>query len=200
LPLAQTLEGASVVIAGESSPLFFVSSGQINAAVPLDVTPNTSQQVLIARDTTISVPVSVDVAPAQPAVFLDPQPNAPNQGAVFAVRNTASGQTTFLAESATPAAAGDTLVIYCAGLGAVNATVAPGAASPTSPPADTIAKPTVAVGGVTAHVAFSGLSPGLVGVYQVNAVMPTGIAASDQAPLVITIAGQTSPVATIAVK
>ena len=200
LPLAEALQGASLVIAGEPSPLFFVSSGQINAVVPLDITPNTSQQVLITRDTTLSVPVSIDMAPAQPAVFLDPQPNAPNQGTVFAVRNTATGATTFLAGPSSPATAGDTLVIYCAGLGDVNESVAPGAASPTSPPADTNAKPAVTVGGVPAPVAFSGLSPGLVGVYQINAVMPSGVAASDQASVVITIAGQTSPVATIAVK
>ena len=80
LPLNITLQGATVVIAGEAAPLFYASSGQLNAAIPFDVTPNTSQQVLVTRDTTVSVPIPMDVAFAQPAVFLAPAVNAANQG------------------------------------------------------------------------------------------------------------------------
>lgn len=200
LPLVSTLKGATVVIAGEASPLFYASSGQVNAAIPFDVTPNTSQQVLVTRDTTISVPISVDVAAAQPAVFLNPQANAAAQGTIFAVRTTSSGQTSFLAGPSTPATAGDTLVIYCAGLGGVDKTIAPGAASPSSPPAKTTDQPQVTVGGKNAPVAFSGLTPGLVGVYQINAVVPSGVTAGDQVPVVVNISGQVSPAVTIAVK
>jgi uncharacterized protein (TIGR03437 family) len=199
LPLGSTLEGATVVIAGQPSPMFYASGGQLNAAIPLGVTPNTSQQVLVTRDTTISVPMSVDVAPAQPAIFLAPQPTASNQGAIFAVRTTSNGQTSFLANPSSPAMAGDTLVIYCDGLGAVNQIIAPGAASP-SPAATTNAQPQVTIGGSAATVAFSGLTPGLVGVYQINAVVPSGVTTGDQVPVAINIAGQISPVATIAVK
>jgi uncharacterized protein (TIGR03437 family) len=49
-------------------------------------------------------------------------------------------------------------------------------------------------------VAFSGLTPGLVGVYQINAVVPAGVTTGDQVPVVINISGQVSPAATIAVK
>ena len=199
LPLGSTLQGATVVIAGQPAPLFYASSGQLNAAIPLGVTPNTSQQVLVTRDTTISVPMPVNVAPAQPAIFLAPQANAPNQGAIFAVRTTSNGQTSFLASPRSPASAGDTLVIYCDGLGAVNQTIAPGAASP-SPAATTDAHPQVTIGGSASTVAFSGLTPGLVGVYQINAVVPAGVSAGDQVPVVINISGQISPAATIALK
>lgn len=200
LPLASTLKGATMVIAGESAPLFYASSGQINAAIPFDVIPNTRQQVLVERDSTLSVPVEVDMAPAQPAVFLDPQPNAPNQGSIFAFRNTSSGQISFLASPKSPATAGDTLVIYSDGLGSVNQTIAPGAGSPTSPAAKTNDPPQVTIGGKTAAVSFSGLSPGLVGVYQINAVVPSGITPGDQVPIGIEISGQMSPAATIALK
>src|ERR1039458_6225630 len=123
----RTSQGATVVIAGEPAPIFYASNGQLNAAIPFDVMPNTSQQILVTRDTTISVPISVDVAPAQPAVFLAPVANAPNQGSIFAVRTTSRGQTSFLAGPSSPVTAGDTLVIYSDGLGAVNQTIAPGA-------------------------------------------------------------------------
>jgi uncharacterized protein (TIGR03437 family) len=179
--------------------LFYASDGQLNAAIPLDITPNTSQQILVTRDTTVSVPMAIDVAPAQPAVFLNPQPSAANQGSIFAVRTTSSGQTSFLAGPSSPATAGDTLVIYCGGLGGVNQPIAPGAASP-SPAAKTNAQPQVTVGGKSAGVAFSGLTPGLVGVYQINAVVPSGVTAGDQVPVVIHISGQVSPAVTIAVK
>lgn len=200
LPLAGTLKGATVVIAGEPSPLFYASSGQVNAAIPFDVTPNTSHQVLVTRDTTISVPISVDVAPAQPAVFLNPQTNAATQGSIFAVRTTSSGQPSFLAGPSTPATTGDTLVIYCAGLGGVDKTIATGGASPAAPAAKTNDQPHVTVGGKTASVAFSGLTPGLVGVYQINALVPSGVTAGDQVPVIITISGQVSPTVTIALK
>lgn len=199
LPLSSTLQGATVVIAGQLAPMFYASGGQLNAAIPLGVAPNTSQQVLVTRDTTISVPMSVDVAPAQPAVFLAPMATAPNQGSIFAVRTTSEGQTSFLAGPTSPAMPGDTLVIYCDGLGAVNQTVAPGAASP-SPAATTTAQPQVTIGGSPSTVEFSGLTPGLVGVYQINAVVPTGVTAGDQVPVVINISGQISPAVTIAVK
>ena len=181
-----------MVIAGEPAPIFYASNGQLNAAIPFDVTANTSQQVLVTRDTTISVPISVDVAPAQPAVFLAPVANAPNQGSIFAVRTTSSGQTSFLAGPSSPATTGDTLVIYSDGLGAVNQTIAPGAAAPASPAAKTNDQPQVTIGGQTSTVAFSGL----VGVYQINGVVP----AADQVPVVINISGQVSPAVTIAVK
>jgi uncharacterized protein (TIGR03437 family) len=41
-------------------------------------------------------------------------------------------------------------------------------------PATTVATPTVTIGGQPAHVQFSGLAPALVGLYQVNAVIPQG--------------------------
>jgi uncharacterized protein (TIGR03437 family) len=200
LPLSGTLQGATVVIAGEPSPMFYASSGQLNAAIPFDITPNTSQQLLVTRDTTISVPIPVDVAPAQPAVFLAPVAGASSQGAIFAVRTTPNGQTSFLAGPSSPATAGDTLVIYCDGLGGVDKTIAPGAGSPGSPAASTNAQPQVTVGGKGSTVAFSGLTPGLVGVYQINAVVPGGVTTGDQVPVVINISGQVSPPVTIAVK
>jgi len=51
-----------------------------------------------------------------------------------------------------------------------------------------------------AQVAFSGLTPGFAGLYQVNAVVPSGIAAGDTVPVVLSVAGQTSPAVTMAVR
>jgi uncharacterized protein (TIGR03437 family) len=64
------------------------------------------------------------------------------------------------------------LVLYMTGLGATVPAVAQGAVAPTSPLSRTTSQPTVLVSGQAAPVLFSGMAPGLVGVYQVNAILP----------------------------
>jgi adhesin/invasin len=112
---------------------------------------------------------------------------------------TADGRS-FLAAPGSPATAGDVLVIYCTGLGAVNPAVPAGTAAPSSPLSETTNRVTVTLGGRPAQVAFSGLTPGFAGLYQVNAVVPEGVAAGDQVPVVLTVAGQAGRPVTIAVR
>jgi len=195
IPLDTTIAGATVVMAGNALPLIFGSNGQINAVISAGINTNTSQQILVQRDNTLSVPISVDVGPTAPAVFPYPGPGDPaTQGAVV------NAITYVVAHPGTPATAGDVLAIFCTGLGAVDHSVPDGAASPASPLANTMTAPTVTIGGINAPVAFSGLTPGFVGLYQIDAAVPKGITPGNQVPLVVSIAGQTSPAATIAVK
>jgi uncharacterized protein (TIGR03437 family) len=58
----------------------------------------------------------------------------------------------------------------------------------------------VTIGGVPANVSFSGLAPGYVGLYQVNAQVPAGLAANDAVPVVLQMGGTTSNAAAIAVQ
>ena len=55
------------------------------------------------------------------------------------------------------------------------------------------------IGGAPASVQFSGLAPGMVGTYQVNAVVPSGSATGDTVPVAISIGGITSNTVTIAI-
>ncbi|HYL76092.1 MAG TPA: hypothetical protein VEU96_17915 [Bryobacteraceae bacterium] len=195
LPLDVTLAGATAVMAGNSLPAIFASNGQINTFVSAGITPNTSHQILVQRGVTLSVPISVDVGPSEPAIFGYPLPgDPPSQGAIVNAVSYA------VADPATPVGAGDILAIFCTGLGAVDQSIPDGTGAPSSPPANTTATPVVTVGGKPAHVLFSGLSPGFVGLYQIDAVVPTGVTPGNQVPVVISILGQTSPAATIAVK
>ena len=58
-----------------------------------------------------------------------------------------------------------------------------------------VAEPCPACGGAPAQVLFSGLAPGYAGLYQVNAIVPAGIPAAADVPLLITAAGlQSTPV------
>jgi uncharacterized protein (TIGR03437 family) len=76
------------------------------------------------------------------------------------------------------------------GLGATVPEVAEGAGAPTSPLSRTVAQPTVLVSGEAVPVFFSGMAPGLVGVYQVNAILPAD--APSKFEVVVRTGGRTS--------
>jgi uncharacterized protein (TIGR03437 family) len=194
-PLPMELAGASVLIAGRAAPIVSVSDGRIDAIVPYDVPPNTQHQVIVQNGAAVTVPETVTVAPAQPAIFSEDKSGA-GQGSVYGVR--ADG-TQVLADAASPVGVGDSLVIRCAGLGAVNPAVDAGAAAPDAPPSATVNTVKVSIGGVDAPVTFAGLMPGLTGVYQVRATVPEGVSAGSAVPVILSAAGQLSQAVTIAV-
>ncbi|MCH8268921.1 MAG: hypothetical protein IH846_15530, partial [Acidobacteria bacterium] len=195
LPLATQLAGTTVVLGGQSLPLLFASEGQINAMVPYDIATNTEHQLVVQRGNRFTVPEPVTVAPAQPAVFTLNQ-SGQGQGLVFV----ATATTAVLADASNPARANDVVVIWCSGLGALDQTVVAGTAAPFSPPARTADPVTVNIGGVDASVQFAGLAPGFTGLYQVNAVVPAGVTPGNDVPVVLNVAGQTSPTVTMAVQ
>jgi uncharacterized protein (TIGR03437 family) len=93
-----------------------------------------------------------------------------------------------------PAKMGDTLVVYATGLGAVDNTPVDGG-NPGATLATNLVKPQVLIGGVSAQVAFSGLSPQFVGVNQLNVVVPN-VAPGNSVPFQIAVGGITSPAST----
>jgi len=187
VPLPTDLGGTEVLIAGRLMPLVSVSENRIDAIVPFDVEVNTTHQILVQRGSTISQPVPIDVAAAQPAIF---------QGRIYAIR---SGDR-ILAQAGAPARRGDNIVIFCAGMGVVEGNTAAGAAGPDAPRAGARQPVQLTIGGVEAAVSFAGLAPGLVGIYQIGASVPQSAPSGDETPVVFQIAGQTSPAATMAIE
>jgi uncharacterized protein (TIGR03437 family) len=57
---------------------------------------------------------------------------------------------------------------------------------------------TVTIGGVAAPVDYAGMAPGFVGLYQVNAHVPTVLSAGNQ-PVIITVNGVQSAIALLPV-
>ncbi len=193
LPLETLLAGATVLIGGRPMPLLFASEGQINGMVPFGIAANTRHQVVVRRGSSYTVPESVTVAAAQPAVF---SKDATGKGQGLIV------DTAFqLVEPGNAVRAGDAIVIYCSGLGAVDPPVTAGLPAPASPPlSETVDPVSVSIGGVQAQVFFAGLAPGFAGLYQVNAFVPPGVAAGNEVPVIVSVAGQSSPPVTIAVQ
>jgi uncharacterized protein (TIGR03437 family) len=195
LPLATTLAGAQVFIAGEFAPIDYASEGQLNILLPYELQPNSTQQVIVLQGTAYSLPQAVTIAPAQPAIYSQNQSGS-GPGAIVVV--TPNG-TQFQAGSSNPASAGDSLVIYCAGLGMVDVSVPAGAAAPVSPLAKATTTISATVGGIAAPVSFAGLSPGFAGLYQVNVTVPIGVKPGLSVPVVLTGAGLSSPPVTVAI-
>jgi uncharacterized protein (TIGR03437 family) len=198
LPLPGQLADTSVLIAGETSPLFYTSSGQINAQLSMGLPANSTQQVIVMRGGTISTPVSITVSAAQPAVY-STDGSGTGQGLILGV---SPDGTQALADENNPVTAGEAVVIFAIGLGKTTPAVADGTPSPGAPNLASITDPiTVQIGGINAtNVPFAGLTPGFVSLYQVNAVVPSGITPGNAVPVVLTVDGQASPPVTIAVK
>jgi uncharacterized protein (TIGR03437 family) len=194
LPLPQQLNGTQVKIGDRVVPLLYTSTGQMNVQVPFDAPVNTQYQVTVQRGNALSVPESLVIAAAQPGIFTLNQQGT-GQGVIMR-----SDQVT-VAKPGTGAEIGETVVIYCTGLGSVTPGVAVGTPAPSSPLSKTVNPVTVTIGGKQAAVQFSGLTPGWAGLYQINAVVPSGVTPGDQVPVVLSMAGQTSPpVVTMAVR
>ena len=178
IPLSTTLDDVtSVTFNGISAPLLFVSPSQINAQVPWEVQPG-SASVVVTRTGGSSAPAAVQITPSAPGIFTinfsGRQALAVNNadGSIAGPPNLIPGLTSH------PAKAGDTLVIFATGLGPVSPAAVTGNSSADTM-RSTVDTPTVLVGGMPAQVSFSGLSPLLVGVNQLNVVVPSGVPAGN---------------------
>ena len=190
VPLPIMLAGTWAAINGIPAPLYYVSDTQANIQIPFEV-PANSTAVLEVYNNGQSVVYNLNLAATAPAIFTT-NAQGTGQGSIL---NTSSQ----LVDTSHPAKPGTTYIqIYCMGLGAVTNQPADGAASPSSPLAQT-PLPQVSIGGFAANVSFSGLAPGFVGEYQVNALVPATVAAGIAVPVTITIAGAVSNTVTISV-
>jgi uncharacterized protein (TIGR03437 family) len=197
-PLPFTLGGVTMTMGGGSVPLFFVSPTQVNFQVPLfTLTGQISTSLTVtqgASTTTISVPLK----PYAPALFTTSAGGTGQASTVIAGTTSLAAPTGAFPDSR-PAKIGEYISIYATGLGDVSNRPSLGSASPSSPLARTNATPDVTIGGVPGTVAFSGLAPGFVGLYQINVQVPVGAPTGPDIPMVLTIGGVVSNTATIAV-
>jgi uncharacterized protein (TIGR03437 family) len=191
LPLGTSLANTQVRLGDALLPLAYASDGQINAQVPFDVAVNAELALSVTRGTSISVPQQIVTATAAPGAFTQDQ-SGTGPGLIV------DGATNVLNDANHPARVGDTIVIYCTGLGLV--TPLPSNGQGSAGVASTDNPVTLTIGGRSAQVTYAGLTPGFPGLYQINAVIPTGTSSGDQVPVVVTAARQVSPPITISVR
>lgn len=188
LPLGNQIGSTQVLLGNELLPLLYASNTLINVLIPYDVPLNTTQQLIVQHASAISVPVKTAVFSAAPSI-LSTNGSGSGQGHIY-VLTPQGGQT--LADQNAPATAGNNIVIYCIGLGAVNPPVTGGSISPSSPLANATLPVTVTFGGVTATAAFAGLTPGEAGLYQINVTIPPGVPTGSQVPVTISAGAASS--------
>lgn len=171
LPLPRELGQVRVTLGGASVPLFYTDTGQVNAQVPTELAPGKKASLLVTIRGVAAPPNVVTLAAIQPGIFtLDS--SGRGRGVITDSRGA-------LSDSTNPARRGEVVVVYATGLGATSPLVATGAVSPSNPPARVIQPVIAYIGGVAAPVEFSGLTPGFVGLYQVNIRIPGNAAQGE---------------------
>ena len=169
--LAGTGPATTVDFDGASAAVLLASPFQINAQVPPALGPG--MHVLRVVSPFGTVQQNVMVANVSPGIFLLGGASAP------AVENTDGS----VNSPANPLPRGGALIIYATGLGATNKQ---GQFDVTA------ATVTAVLNGVEMPVSFSGLAPGFTGLYQVNVILPAGVAPGLGIPLTLKVSGSAS--------
>ena len=169
--------GVGVTVNGEAAPVSYASNMQINFLVPADLPPGPAQIQTTSNGLTSTV-VNTNLSATAPSFFTagTNSANGHTYAAATHADNTLIAPTGFITGvTSSPAAPGETIVIYGTGFGPVNGVIPNGQLVPA--PLDLAMWPTVVIGSVEAEVTFAGLvSPGL---YQINVVVPPGLASGD---------------------
>ena len=197
-PLPYTLGGVTVEFNGLPAALFFVSPTQINFQAPWELEGFDRALLSIVNGTLTSPPVTVAVAAAAPTIF-STNGSGGGQGAVLIAGTGVLAAPSGAFPDSRPARRGEYLEIYATGLGSVSRLQGDG--QPKTPANLAISRtPVVTIGGVPAAVTFSGLAPGGVGLFQIDAQIPDGASAGSAVPVTISLNGATSNTVTIAIQ
>jgi uncharacterized protein (TIGR03437 family) len=166
-------DNTTVYINGYAAPVFYASPGQFNVQVPWEATGFAPFGMIVN-----GAPSNVQNATV-----------ATYSPGVFAITHTDGSSPV---TDTSPATAKETVVVYATGLGPVSGAMVTGkAASTTSLQPTTPDQATAKIGGITAPVSFSGLTPGFVGLYQVNVQVPASVPSGSL--LIISIGGISAP-------
>ena len=171
-----SLDGVTVTIGGRAAFVSFISPTQINALAPSTIGLG-SQAVTVSTTGGTSAAFTVNVNATQPGLFA---PASLNNGGKQLVGAFFTDFTTPVTTSR-PAKPGDTIILF--GLGFGNVTPS-SPAGQIVPGANTLTSPVQFFFNQTAAtVTYQGLTPGSVGLYQFNVVVPS---VSSSSPVALT--------------
>ncbi len=216
LPLPTTLGGVTLRVGGSltfdssrwvysavgaaAAALLFVGPTQINFQMPTEMRLGEAIPIQMERADGTTLLSTMRVVPAAPGIFTVLQ-NGRGQGAVLNQDNSLNGTPESIL-GARPAARGSVIQIFATGAGVTIPPLLAGEPAPASgnPLVFTQVQPTVTIGGKNARVLFSGMAPGWVGLWQINAEIPQDVTPGPAVPLSITAGGIASNAVTIAVQ
>jgi uncharacterized protein (TIGR03118 family) len=175
--LPTSLDGVSVTVNGKPAYIQFISPVQINLLTATDLGTNGQVPVEVSNNGLTST-VNVTSQGVAPAFFL-----ADAAGHIAALHGSGA-----LVSAAAPAAPGEIISLYGTGFGTTNPPAVEGQVQ--SGVAPVVAPPVITMSGSPATVLFAGLVG--TGLYQLNVVVPAGLADGDAA-VVATVGGVSSP-------
>jgi uncharacterized protein (TIGR03437 family) len=189
LPLPTNINGTQVLIGGLAAPLYYISSGEVDAQVPLELAPRAGYPIVVSVNGALTVPDTINLVAAEPGVIAFPTGIPVAQHANYN-----------LITADDPAVPGEAIILYLVGMGDTNPPVPSGSPAPSQQPfALVTTAPQVTVAGAPATVLFAGMTPGAVGLYQVNIVVPAQ-AATGLLPLAVTQGQQSANQTTLPVQ
>ena len=157
-----------MIIGGMQASAVLCKSNPDQRTDSLQPGPGNQYQLLVSANGALTTPLSLQLNAGAPAILNF------TSGAVVAQHLDGT-----LVTANSPAAPGEYIVIYSSGLGATDIAVPSGAPSPSNPPANVANPPVLTLNDNPISILFAGLTPGLVGLYQVNFQVPTTLAAGN---------------------
>jgi uncharacterized protein (TIGR03437 family) len=179
IPLPQYLAGFEAWVNGVTAPLYYVSPNQVNLQIPYETKPGTA--TLTVGNPYLNINYSLEIVASAPGIF------------------TTNG---FAAAPFSSAARGQTTTLFITGEGQVSPSLRDGTSPSSGTPVSQLPKPnlpvTLTVAGLPATIAFYGIPAGLVGVTQIDYVVPANAPLGVQ-PVVVTVGGVASQAANLSV-
>lgn len=204
LPLGTSLGGATVFVNNNPVPAYYASANQINFQIPYD-TPTGEAVFRVDRDGQRGNSVTAQILPVVPAIL---RLGISNYGIIvlndpvltFAIKPTPG-------ISSRPARAGfDAITIYALGLGQTTPPVTAGVAAPVDPLAQVpgvkvvFGESVIPGAGSVVTPLFVGLTPGSVGLYQINTTIPFNSPRGDEVTVALTVGLLSSNRVTLAIQ
>lgn len=180
VPLPQYLAGFEAWVNGVPASLYYVSPNQVNIQIPYETKPGNTALV-VGNPFVNSNNFNLTIVPAAPGIFMT------------------NG---FTAAPFSSAARGQTTTLFITGDGQVSPALAdgtsPASGTPVSDLPKTVLPVSLTVAGQTANIAFYGVPVGLVGVTQINYVVPENAPLGVQ-QVIVTVGTVASPPANLTV-
>jgi uncharacterized protein (TIGR03437 family) len=191
VPWPTQMAGAKVLVGGIEAPLYFVSAGQINFQVPFEV-PLGNVQVIVSRDGFESAPQTAAITENAPGVFGYARTAQAFDPIVIHLDGT-------LVTPDKPARAGEFVIAFITGIGGLAQLPQTGNVTGVYPLPTALAPSTVTLGGAAVDALFTGLTPGFIGLGQMNLKLPATLPAGSALPLKIRIGSGEAPEVNLAV-
>lgn len=189
LPVPTTLGGVQLFVNNVAAPLNYVGPGQVNFIVPAG-TPEGKVALRITVSSLNTFEGFINVWPASPGIFIADTNNINKPGAILNEDNTPNDQ-------AHPAQRGEVIQIFATGGDFTSFPDPSGAAASSDPLVTSNTTPKAYLSVAEGAVQFSGLTPGLAALWQINVVVPNQPYVSGQVPVFVEALGLNSNVVSI---